>query len=181
MFPVKIRPHLIPFLFKEMEGTEASYMNKTAKSIKISPVSSLGKFLYVQFLEKKIIGKRDRFIIYLTIETKKFNVYEGTLYISIRNIKEIIYLKEEQINEINNLIEDIFRISFIYFIDGFLSFSEKGNIKKAIDLFIDKYDLLEFGFSNESLRRLFYRDKEKGQKLCRVQFKSSNRVHNFHT
>ena len=177
--PVQIRPHLIPFLFKEMEGTEAGYMNKTVKSIKIYPFSSIGKFLYSQLSDFKKIGKRDQFIIYLTIEKKSLNVYYGYLYVSINKVTEMVYLQESKVKEINNLFEDIFRISFVYYIEGYMEHNPNKEIILAIDKFIDKYDLLELGFTNEGLRRLYYREKTKNNKLSRMQYLSATRVVNF--
>ena len=45
--------------------------------------------------------------------------------------------------------------------------------------FIDKYDLLEFGFSNDTLRRLYYREKKKGKIAARFQAKKSTTTMNF--
>lgn len=177
--PVKIRPHLIPFLFKEMEGTEAVYMNQKVKSLKIYPFSSIGKFLISQIEDSKKFGRNDQFIVYLNIEKKSFNEYDGFLYSSINKVTEKIYLCESKVNDINNLIEDIFRISFIYYMDGYLFFNPEKKVSEAVNKFIDKYDLLEFGFSDIGLRRLYYREKNKANKLSRMQYNSSNRVVNF--
>ena len=63
--PVMIRPQLIPFLFKEFEGNEASYMEKKIKSVRFLPSSSLTKYLYNQIDYSKKRGKQDEFIIQL--------------------------------------------------------------------------------------------------------------------
>ena len=86
-------------------------------------------------------------------------------------------LSESAVNNINYLIEDMFRIAFIYYVDGGLAAHR--NVTESIDAFIDKYDLLEVGFSNNNLRTLYYREKKKGCKLSRMQYHSSNRVMNF--
>ncbi len=179
LIPAQIRPHLIPFLFKEMEGTEANYMTRKTKSIRIYPFSSLGKFLYAQMAAYTSIGKQDQFLLYLTTEKKSLNVYFGYLYATIDKVNDRVLLEESQVSEINNLIEDIFRISFIYYLDGFLEHNPAGQIRRAIDMFMDKYDLLELGFNNEGLRRLYYREKEKSAKMSRMQYQSTNRAVNF--
>ena len=69
----------------------------------------------------------------------------------------------------------------MYYVDGCLEHDKEANITKAIDRFIDKYELLEVGFSNENLRRLYYREKEKNKRLARMQNQSSTRVLNFKT
>lgn len=178
LIPTYIRPQLVPFLFKELEGSEANYMSKQVKSIIIYPSSSLGKFLYSQFEKSVKLKKKDKFIIYLTIEKKTFNIFYGLLYVEIDKIKEPLMLSEESVNAINYLIEDMFRIAFIYYVDGGIA-NSKIEVTAAIDSFIDKYDLLEVGFSNNNLRTLYYREKKKGCKLSRMQYHSSNRVMNF--
>ena len=52
-------------------------------------------------------------------------------------------------------------------------------VVSAIDRFIDKYDLLEFGFSNDTLRRLYYREKKNSKIISRFQTKKSPRVMNY--
>lgn len=177
LIPSYIRPQLVPFLFKELEGTEASYMNKEVKSITIYPSSSLGKFLHTQLNNSKKLKKNDKFIIYLTTEKKRFNIFYGLFYLEISKVKEPLMLPESAVNNINYLIEDMFRIAFIYYVDGGLAANR--NVTESIDAFIDKYDLLEVGFSNNNLRTLYYREKKKGCKLSRMQYHSSNRVMNF--
>lgn len=177
LIPSYIRPHLVPFLFKELEGTEAGYMNKEVKSITIHPSSSLGKYLQAQIATTVKLKKKDKFIIYLTVEKKRFNIFYGLFYIVIDKVKERLMLPEEAVNNINYLIEDMFRIGFIYYVDG--SIAAGKSITNSIDSFIDKYDLLEVGFSNNNLRTLYYREKKKDSKLSRMQFHSSNRVMNF--
>jgi hypothetical protein len=172
-----IRPQLVPFLFKELEGTEASYMSKEVKSIAIHPSSSLGKYLQCQMPEETKLKKKDKFIIYLTVEKKRFNIFYGLFYIEISKVKEPLMLSEASVNNINYLIEDMFRIGFIYYVDG--SIAAGKSITHSIDSFIDKYDLLEVGFSNNNLRTLYYREKKKDSKLSRMQFHSSNRVMNY--
>jgi hypothetical protein len=174
--PVEIRSHLIPFLFKEFEGKEANYMGTQVSSIRFTPSSSISKYLYTQIDYQKKRERQDQFLLYLTVEKKKRLQYKGVVYIDQQGVKSALLMLPERIKAFNDLIEDIFRISFIYYIDA--SLDNKGSLKESIDKFIDKYDLLEFGFDNESLRRLYYRQK-KTKKLTRLQYQSSNQVHNY--
>jgi hypothetical protein len=48
----------------------------------------------------------------------------------------------------------------------------------AINKFIDKYDLLEFGFSTDTLRRLYYREKKKSKIIARFQAKKMPNILN---
>lgn len=187
LVPVEIRPHLVSFLFKELDGKEASYMDTKSKSIKIYPFSSLGKVLHGQLVEHIKIGRNDQYILFLSIEKKTKFEFSGQLYIQVNKLYERLLLAEENVKNINNLLEDIFRISFTYYINGFLENTENKThsrnklITTAIDNFIDKYQLLEVGFSTDTLRRLFYREKDKDKKLARLQNQSSNKVMNFNT
>lgn len=174
---VEIRPQLIPFLFKEFEGNEAGYMDKKVKTVRFLPASSITKYLYNQIeYKKKINKKQDDFVLFLSIEQKRPRIYTGIVYINSDGVKEALKMGEDKVKNFNNLLEDLFRISFTNFIDGYIASGSE--ITKGIDEFIDKYDLLEVGFEKESLRQLYYREK-KSSVLSRLQFQSSNRVYNY--
>jgi hypothetical protein len=181
LIPVHIRPHLVSFLFKELEGKEASYMNTKSKTIKIYPFSSLGKILYSQLVNHIKIGRNDQYLIFLSIEKKRNLEFQGQLCMEVKKLYENLLLPEPNVRNINNLLEDIFRIAFIYYVQGCLEHDKEANVTKAIERFIDKYELLEAGFSNETLRRLYYREKSKNKHLSRLQNQSSNQVTNFKT
>lgn len=181
LIPVTIRPHLVSFLFKELEGKEASYMNTKSKTIKIYPFSSLGKILYSQLINHIKIGRNDQYLIFLSIEKKRNLEFQGQLCMEVKKLYENLLLPEANVRNINNLLEDIFRISFIYYVDGCMEHSNEPSITRAVDCFIEKYELLEVGFSNETLRRLYYREKKKNKHLSRLQNQSSNQVVNFKT
>lgn len=176
--PINIRPHLVPFLYQEFEGKEAVYLGKRVSSIKIGADSSLGRSMALYTVKADFPKRSEYYNIYLTLEElpngkKK---YEGNYYRLESGKRSFLEFPPEAVVQINNLLEDIFRISFVYFVDGYTQHSGS-SVKAAIDLFIDKYDLLEFGFSNESMRQLYYR--EKGTKLDRLKEQSSNRVTNY--
>ena len=88
LIPVNIRPHLVSFLFKELEGKEASYMSVKSKSIKIYPFSSLGKILYSQLVNHVKIGRNDQFLTFLSIEKKRNLEFQGQLYIEVKKLYE---------------------------------------------------------------------------------------------
>lgn len=173
--PCEIRGHLVSFLFMEMAGRQACYLGKTAKDIKLQPASSPAGYLKLLYElenpdEKNIKG----FDLYLTIDTKlNRNSHRGQLYKNIQGVKYPLILSERGAMLVNNYLEDLFRISFVFFIDGF---THNGRKIDAINAFIDKYSLLEFGFSYESLRMLYYREKQKGRNLARMQYHIGNRV-----
>lgn len=178
--PVHIRPHLIPFFFQEFEGEEANYLNKKVSAVKISTASSWGRLIRMMMVKVNIPAKVDQYQLYLSVADNPAGgkTYEGTFYKFENGISSFLQLPPEVNKDINSLLEDIFRISFIFFVDGYL-YEGKKNIVKAINIFIDKYDLLEFNFCNEKLRQLYYREKAKGRRLHRFQDKPANRVTNY--
>ncbi|MHA3788314.1 hypothetical protein ACX0HA_08910 [Flavobacterium hauense] len=178
--PVNIRPHLIPFFFLEFEGKEASYCGKTVTAVKISTSSSLGKMIRLFMLKVEKPAKVDHYNLFLSVadNPEGGKQYEGNYFKYVSGANSFLELPADVNREINNLLEDIFRLSFIFFVDGFMH-NGKPNITKGIDFFIDKYDLLEFGFCNEKLRQLYYRERSKDRRLSRMQMRPANRVTNF--
>jgi hypothetical protein len=174
--PTIIRPQLIPFLFKEFSGNEARYNSKTAKTIVFLPSSSITSYLYTQINYKKTTQRQDRFIFWLTIDEKQKQKYHGLVYIEVSGVKEALLMEEFRVRDFNNLLEDMFRVSMIFFVDGCVDCGL--SVPKAIEKFIDKYDLLEVGFDIEALRVLYFREK-KTPNLFRFQSKSANRVYNY--
>ena len=79
----------------------------------------------------------------------------------------------------NDFLEDLFRMSFISYMNGCVENNGEAVVRSAIDKFIAKYDLLEFDFCNESLRRLYYREKKNAKILERFQTKKSNNLLKF--
>ena len=176
LVPVKIRPQLVPFLFKEFEGTTARYDFRTAKTIVFLPSSSITSYLYTQINYSKTIKKQDKFFFHLTIDHKKNKSFNGSVFIDKNNLKEPLMMTEQKVRDFNNLLEDMFRVCMTYYVDACTEFNLP--ITQAFQKFIDKYDLYEVGFDIESLRRLYYRQK-KTPNLFRFQSKSANQVANF--
>jgi len=180
--PVTIRQHLIPFLFRELEGRESEYMSMRSKLITIYSYSTIGKFINYQmnkFYKLYEGNKVNAFTLYLSIEKKGATNYRGSIYVSEKKTYTELLLTAEQNDEINDLLEDLFRISFCYYIDGAMEHNPDMKLLKAIDNFIEKYDLLEAGFSRYTLKMLYYREKKKDKKLSRTQRHSANRFLNF--
>lgn len=178
MSPVKIRDHLVPFLFQEMEGTIAFYEGQKVKMIRLLPSSSLANYLYthIDYEKRNNNFPNDNFLIYLSIEKKSKFVYSGTIYIDRKGVKEEMLLNLDKIREINNLLEDLFRVSMVYFIEGCKC--AKMPISKGITAFIEKYNLYEYGFEDSTIRKMYYEQKKKSL-LSRFQIRSSNKVLGF--
>jgi hypothetical protein len=124
---------------------------------------------------KKKRGKQDHFIMYLTIEKKNNFTYTGMIYKDVRGVKEKLFLPEEKVKSFNNLLEDIFRIALVFHVRG--SVKSGAKIMNAIKDFSNEYCLEENGLDVESIRQVYYREKDNS--MTRLQSKSANRVVNY--
>ena len=178
--PILIRPHLVPFFFKESEGDEVTYGNKKVKSVLYSStVSSMGRMIRLLMVKAGKPLNVKNFNLFLTISDHgNGKKYKGEFYKFENGRNSFLQLPQETNDDINDLFEDIFRMAFISYMNGYLEFHPDAVITTGIDKFIDKYDLLEFGFSNDTLRQLCYREKKNGKITARFQTKKSAKILN---
>lgn len=181
LVPIQIRPHLVPFFFEESEGEEAFYCGKKHKSVLFSPtVSSVGRIIRLLMVKSDVPLKVKDFNLFLTIsDTPDKKTYSGTFYKQVDGRNSFLKLPKEAGEDINDLLEDIFRMSFISYMKGCAENNSDAVIVEAINKFIDRYDLLEFGYSNDTLRKLYYRGKKKNRMISRFQFKKTVLVLNY--
>lgn len=179
--PIIIRDHLVPFFFKESDGKEASYGNRKVKAVLFSPtVSSVGRVIRLLMVKSGKPLNIDNFNLYLTIsDDGNGKRYSGQFYKHESGRNSFLMLPKEANDDINDLLEDIFRLSFISYMNGCIENNDDAVITQAIDKFIDKYELLEFGFSNDTLRRLYYREKKNCKIVSRFQTKKSQKIMNY--
>ncbi|AGN89423.1 hypothetical protein LIT13_01245 [Flavobacterium psychrophilum] len=174
--PVQIRPHLIPFFYKEFEGVEVNHLSKKVKACKVNSESALGFMIMLSLQKCKFpVKTTGKFYVYLEIspaifsESKLFNIANGK-----NSFLEVPpYLN----NKINEILEDIFRIAFQYQTRGMLKANPNLLVRDAIIEFMNEYQLDEYGFQVESIRRLL--DRGQKNKLSRLQSKVANRVLNI--
>jgi hypothetical protein len=178
--PVQIRPHLIPFFFQEFDGEEASYLNQKVTAVKFSSKSSWGKMIRMFMVKVNMPKKVDHYQLYLRVadSPQGQKTYEGNFYKFESGASSFLELPPDVNHDINSLLEDIFRMAFVFYVDGYMV-GGKRNIVQGINSFIDKYELLEFGFCNEKLRQLYYREIKKGNRCSRFQKGPANRVTNY--
>lgn len=174
--PIKLRKHLIPFFYKEFEGKEAHYLDKKVKACKINDKSSLG-FMLLTALEKCDIPiKPNKYYVYITISGCSS---QAKLYGIEKNKSHFLKVPEFVAEKINNIFEDHFRLAFIYHTSGMIKANPNLLVKDAISEFMVDYNLDEFGFELESMRRLLNRGSR--FKLARLQSKISNRTLNYNS
>ena len=174
--PVIIRPHLVPFFFNESEGEEAAYGNKKVKAVLFSPmVSTIGRIIRLLMVKSGRLQKIENFNMFLTISDtgNGGKGYKGEVYKHESGRNSFLMLPEDASVDINDMLEDLFRMAFISYVSGHVDNNPDGSITATIDTFIDKYDLLEFGFSNDTLRRLYYRERKNNKIISRFQTKKS--------
>lgn len=175
-YKCRIRSHLVLFFRNECVGKEASYAGKSVMSARFFPSSSIARYLYNLTDYQRKYSSQDVFFLFLEIEKTNFK-YQGTLYVDQGGVKKPVELTGDQIRAFNDLLEDIFRLSFIFYVEACVA--NGISISTAINQFIEKYELLECGFEPETLRALYKREKKKGSKLSRFQTQSSNMVLNY--
>jgi hypothetical protein len=179
--PVLIRPHLVPFFFKESEGREEAYGNKQVKSVLFSStVSSMGRMIRLLMVKSGNMLNVNNFNLFLTIsDDGNGKVYKGQFYKHESGRNSFLQLPPEANDDINDHLEDMFRMSFTAYMNGAIENNGEAVVVTAIDRFIDKYDLLELGFCNDTLRQLYYREKKNGKLLSRFQTKKSVKIMNY--
>ena len=72
-----------------------------------------------------------------------------------------VELPEEFMQDVDGMLDDLFRQNFYFFVLGYISGDDK-KVLRAIRLFMDQYELWNFNFNIEQFRRLFYRMKNEG-------------------
>src|SRR5690606_38863048 len=122
------------------------------KAIKINNKSSLGRIIRV-ISEKYNYKTPGNFKIQFTIRyTDGRKKYEGSLFKQVKNEYFPLEISDFDANTINAFFEDIFRMSFIFYIDGIVKADPKMPMRRAINYFIEEYELDDVGFDTEALR-----------------------------
>lgn len=167
--PIQVRPHLVAFFFREIEGEEVHYLKSKSKSFSISEYPSLSAIMRILLVITDHPVKHDEVSILLTInESENKKMFEGSFFKPVSGRNHFLKFPEGSSKIVNDLLEDIFNLSLTHYVLGHIESSQKAPIKTALTLFIEKYDLYELGFSYETLRKRFYRTNAK-----RIQVNSS--------
>lgn len=177
--PAYIRPHLVPFLFNEFEGVERLSEDKRVKVVEITNRSSLGKWL-IKALKNENADKISSYHIFLSLDVRPGRIQKlGNFYTKSKNKTQLLHLSESDNDLLNELLEDIFRITLYYFVVAYrLDRENEITIIQAIREYMEMYELYEYGFDETGVRQLYYRTIKSG-KLKRIQYQAANRVHNY--
>lgn len=167
--PINIRPHLVSFFFQEVEGKEIHYLKFRSKSFIMQKSSALNAIIRILLVATDIPVQPSELSLLLTInESQDKKTFEGTIFQPISGKNHFLKVPAEVNNIINDLLEDIFLISFVYYVLGHTENTEDASITNAIYAYIEKYELHEHGYNLEMLRRHYYRVNSKKRTLSRL-------------
>lgn len=160
--PIDIKPHLVAFFFKEGKGKEVGFGNKKVKPVIFSKTSSLTRLIRTLMVKCDQPVEVDHFNVFLTVNENASKKYTGTIYKQVSGTNSFLKLPQDANRDINDLLEDIFSMALVSYINGAVENSnDSAEIRAAINKFMDKYDLLELGFNTEMIRRSYYRHRDK--------------------
>lgn len=177
--PVNIRPHLVPFLFNEFQGVEENYLHSKVKAAKISTRTVIGKMIRILTEKTETPIKASKYNVFLSIQDVEAGSFFGGVYKFQSGTYSFLRLPEVGSELLNEYLEDYFRLTLISFVLGYSVKHEKGDISTAINIFLDTFNLREYGFSAPTLRKIYDRESKPGARLSRLQKATSNRVLNY--
>lgn len=168
LLPISIKPHLVSFFFHEVRGEEVNYLKYRSKSFTLYKSAALNAIISIIMVEADIPVKPSNLSILLDIDESNVNKqFRGTIYQPVDGQKHFLKVPAETNKIINDLMEDMFKMSFFYYVQGHLDNRSSKDIT-LIDViwkFMEKYELLEFGYNMESMRRMYYRMLKKNGTL----------------
>lgn len=177
LISIKIRPHLVSFLFQELEGeTKAIYGGNKAKLADISRSSLLGKMIesFKMMCGQDCPSKLVSFSVYLRVSDTGEN--SGDFYESRNKNHEPLYLHPEHNLIINEFLEAMFRISAVEYIKGYSKGSSSSKfVNEAVHNFMIEHDLYDTEIDPESIRGFYYKALKKNHSLSRLQKQIGNR------
>jgi hypothetical protein len=178
---VNIRPHLVSFLFQELEGeTQATYGDKKVKLARISRSSLLGQMIeeFKSFSGQKKTAASRSFSIFLKITDSGERT--GLLHEKHNSNHSVLELHPSHVKIINDFFETIFRASIVEFVRGYaVNSNSKKFINEAVNQFMINHDLYLTEIDPETLRRYYYRAINRKHNLSGLQNQIGNRSFNY--
>lgn len=158
LVPVSIKPHLIPFLFKEFEAVLDSSSGIQINVAKHTIQSPMGKILrsLMQISHKKVPCD--------TIPQIFLKVQEKYKYTGIFHFADgrtgFLYLPEEAQGFLNEHLQKLFDISLMNSIHSWSKSNTDQGINDAIVSFLETYNLEEYNYTLLGIRRDYYRKRK---------------------
>lgn len=159
--PIEVPGYIIPYLTKECAGIYTENSGENFTDIRIEPTSVFGMFL------TRALRPNYRVKFYqLTIYSRRIGrkTAFSTDILEFKNNAEFqIDLSFDDLANFYRFLDTLFNTSFYFFMSGFIYGSESNQkIKDGINVFIDRYDLLEYGFNENQMRMMYYRYRNSG-------------------
>ena len=160
--PVDVPGYLIPFIRTEMQGISEVSGDEAFTRIQIEPRSAFGMFLSTRV--KKVEYKKKSFEMLIFSkklgEQTAFSI-EIEEYLNTSEFK--LDLSFSELEDFYKFLDFSFRSSLYFFVKGYCAGStSKQKLKDAISLVCERYNLLEYGYNENQLRRLFGIYKDRG-------------------
>lgn len=177
ILPVYVPGFLVPFMIHELDGVSVEDENGIYTNISIEPNSILGMFLRRRIKPDYKI-KYYRMIIYCQ-KVSTQNAFSIDLMEYQNKAQFKVDLSFAELEELYKFLKYTFTLSFYFYVKGFLkrnNFTEEekqAGVRKGTRYFIEEYDLLEYGYSVEQMRALYYDYKKKG---VLIQFQKSGQL-----
>ena len=178
VLPIKIRPHLIPFFYKEFDGIEANYLNKKVKACYITMQSNLGFLIRLAVSKNDLPAETSKLSMYISIsDYEGSSQYTAKMYKHVSGKYSFLSVPPNVQTKVNDILEDYFRIAFVYYVNGAIRHN-KCKVQEAFYTFMEEYELDEYGYNLDTLRQYYYRTEKKKHHIARIQTKPSNRILN---
>lgn len=178
--PIQIRPHLIAFLYYNFKDLSDENFDKiAAKSCEIKKDTAIGKIVLAILENQESIDINKKLYIYFSVPKNINHKTDAHIYQIIKEKEVLVKVPEKIAKDLNYIFQDFFIYAFVNSIQNARKYAPQLKVKDLILDFMLKYNLDEYGFRVDSLRRLYDRDTKNEQLLFRFNTKCSNRVLNF--
>jgi len=172
LVPVHIKPHLVPFLFKEFKAVDCLLDGKTVKAAKVTNFTTLGKFIRLLLEKTYTAPSCDKLPqLFLQVEeAPKIQSFLRPHYKFVDGRSSFLQLPEAGQEFINSYLELIFETAMMFYINSWHEKKGEDGIEPGILKFLSKYNLEEFDYSIISIRRDYYRKLKSGYFIGNIQF-----------
>lgn len=162
--PFKLSEHLVHYFFKELKGKEKKYAGLEVKVIPIEKHSFIGKLIvsHIKKIDYPVKNIKD-FNLFIEMKTSNRLKYctKQKLFKRENLSTSFVEIPEELMTEIDSQLDEIFRQNFYFYVLGKTE-GKEDKIKTVIRKWMDDYNLWNFNFDIEMMRRLFYRMRDDG-------------------
>lgn len=164
LVPVYIKPHLVPFVFKYFpyEKEKVNGLEVTVARLRMN--TAFGKIfrsLFVKSNRKIVCDKSPQ--LFFKVENTSSNKLSKKHNLKFADGRSSFLALEVEYEELLNIhLEEQMELSMYFFIYSWYTKGGKLGVKRAILIFLEEYNLEEYGKSNDAIYRSFYRKLDRG-------------------